>query len=246
MKTPSYIRIREMGTLLITVVLVLIAGCEDKPQPTPKPKCPHCDKREREAAVLLESVDKITVGGSTAPDGKTLVKCDLPIDQRKRNISSKGLGCCVFRSLCHSARWQEVPQLWGMAEWMVEKGVPGGGYPKKVDDLVPRISKDRGMKPPDYLQYEGRDLSVLRRALATGRMPCVTYDGRDPHYSGTIAHMVNLVYLDEHQACILDNNFVDENELVWMSAAEFKTRWGGDGGWAVVLISPPPPPVPMN
>jgi len=77
-------------------------------------------------------------------------------------------------------------------------------------------------------------------------MPSVTYTGHDPHYGerASIAHMVNLIYLDEHQACILDNNFIGENDLVWMSAKEFMGRW--DDGWAVILLAPPPPPPPRN
>ena len=84
-------------------------------------------------------------------------------------------------------------------------------------------------------------------ALKTGRMPSVTYDGHDPHYSGSIAHMVNLIYLDDQEACVLDNNFVGEQELVWLSRADFLQRWtGGSQGWAVILLAPPPPPVPHN
>jgi len=87
------------------------------------------------------------------------------------------------------------------------------------------------------------DPTILKLALKTGRMPSVTYDGHDPHYNGSIAHMVNLIYLDDQEACILDNNFIDE--LVWMSAREFFERWTGDGGWAVILLAPPPPPPPQ-
>jgi hypothetical protein len=97
-----------------------------------------------------------------------------------------------------------------------------------------------------YLQYEGRDPTILKLALKTGRMPSVTYNGHDPHYGErvSIAHMVNLIYLDDKQACILDNNFVGENELVWMSVKEFMDRW--EDGWAVILLAPPPPPPPRN
>ena len=102
-------------------------------------------------------------------------------------------------------------------------------------------------KGAKYLQYEGKDPAILKAALASGRMPSVTYDGHDPHYRGTIAHMVNLVHLDEKYAVVLDNNFVGENELVWLSPEEFRSRWlGNGGGWAVVLLSPPPPPIPRN
>jgi hypothetical protein len=59
--------------------------------------------------------------------------------------------------------------------------------------------------------------------------------------------MVNLVYLDDQWACVLDNNFVGENDLVWLKTPDFLQRWtGGQNGWAVVLLAPPPPPVPHN
>jgi hypothetical protein len=57
--------------------------------------------------------------------------------------------------------------------------------------------------------------------------------------------MVNLVHLDSGWACILDNNFIGPNDLVWMTPQEFADRWMGKGsGWAVVFLRQPPyPPV---
>ena len=120
------------------------------------------------AAALEKIIAAIKVGGPTSPDGQTEVTCDLPVSDRKQNIASRGLGCCVFRSMDHAARWQGVPQLVGFPEWMVQKGIPGGGYPAKVKELIERISKDRGMDAPGYLQYEGKNLSILREAIASG------------------------------------------------------------------------------
>lgn len=196
--------------------------------------------------VPLPVVGKISKGGPLAPDGKTEVQVDLPVDQAKRNIAARGLGCCVFRSLDHASRWQEVPQLFGMPEWMVQKGIAGGGWPGKCDDLIPKISKDRGMPTPAYIQYEGTDMAILKTALQSGRMPCITYNGHDGvYYSGNIAHMVNLVHLDDNFAGILDNNYI--TSILWLSPEEFKSRWcGGGNGWAVVLLSPGPPAPPTN
>lgn len=187
----------------------------------------------------------ITIGGPTAPDGKTEVAVDLPLEVRLKNIGgSDGSGLCVFTSIAHSSRWQNEPLLSQFQAWM--KQHPGGGYPEKVDRMIAQISKEKGVKPPDYIQYQGNDPTVLKLALKTDRLPSVTYCGRDPHYRGqSVAHMVNLVYLDDTQACVLDNNFIGENELVWMSAEEFLSRWkGGQQGWAVILLTPPPPPPP--
>lgn len=200
---------------------------------------------------------KIQLGGPVAPDGKTEVAVDLPADQRRHNIGSpsprfegdpRSLGCCVFSSIDHAGRWQNVLAVYQMPEWMVKSGIQGGGWDRKVDELIPKIAKDRGLPTPDYLQYTGTDPAILEAALKTGRMPCVTYNGHDGvHYRQGIAHMVNLVYLDSQQACILDNNFIGEDELVWMGRQEFLDRWtGGGGGWCVILLAPRPPPVPHN
>lgn len=189
-----------------------------------------------------DDVDAITVGGPTAPDGKTQVACDLPADMRQHNVGGKdGAGLCVFTSIEHAARWQNEPGLANFQAQMRKEA--GGGYPEKVDKMITKYGPGT-----QYLQYEGTDTNILKLALETGRMPCVTYNGHDEvHYKTTIAHMVNLVYLDDDWACILDNNYVASNELVWMSAADFKSRWtGGSQGWAVILLHAPPPPPPTN
>jgi hypothetical protein len=189
-----------------------------------------------------DETEKLTVGGPVSPDQKTEVQCDLPVSQRTKNVGgTDGAGLCVFTSIGHAARWQNEKRLADFQEKM--KKERGGGYPEKVDRMIAKYAKGT-----QYIQYEGKDPTLLKLALKTGRMPSVTYEGRDPHYGmhSSIAHMVNLVYLDSQQACILDNNFIGENDLVWMSAKEFLDRWSGDGGWAVVLLAPPPPPVPHN
>ena len=79
-------------------------------------------------------------------------------------------------------------------------------------------------------------------------MACVTYAGRDGvRYPGPIAHMVCLVHFDDRWACLLDNNGVGENQLLWMTPSDFVRRWrGGGAGWAVVFLAPPPPWPPRN
>ncbi len=192
-----------------------------------------------------EPIGKITTGGPVGPDGKTEVACDLPVDQRQRNVGGRdGAGLCVFTSIEHAARWQSEQRLENFQADMRKE--PGGGWPGKVDAMIAKYGKGT-----QYIQYEGGNPAILKLALATGRMPGVTYNGRDGvHYSGNIAHMVSLVAYDEHTdlAAILDNNFVGEKDIVWMTCKEFRDRWAprGQGGWAVVLLSPPPPPVPHN
>lgn len=191
--------------------------------------------------LAAQEFGKLSLGGPVGPDGKTEVVCDLPVSERMRNVGGRdGAGLCVFTSIMHSARWQNEQRLWNFQADMRKE--PGGGWPGKVDTMIARYGKGT-----PYLQYEGGDPAILEVALATGRMPGVTYNGHDPHYRGSIAHMVSLIYLDKTQAVVLDNNFVGEHELVWMSRDEFLSRWrGSGGGWAIVLLSPPPPPVPTN
>src|SRR5438128_3592813 len=227
--------------ILVGLLALKTCPCTHCPtkQPTPivkpkdpapdKPKCPDCPWGD---------ADKLTVGGPVSPDGHTEVQCDLPVNQRTKNVGGRdGAGLCVFSSIGHAARWQNERRLVDFQREMTKES--GGGYPEKVDRMIAKYGKGT-----PYLQYEGHDPAILRLALKTGRMPSVTYDGHDPHYSGSIAHMVNLIYLDDREACVLDNNFIDE--LVWMSAKEFSERWTGDGGWAVILLAPPTPPPPRG
>lgn len=188
-------------------------------------------------------VGTVTVLGPVNPDG-TQVQVDFPVDQRTKNVGGRdGAGLCVFSSIGHAARWQHETRLEDFQTKMRQER--GGGYPEKVDKMIRKYGSGT-----QYLHYEGTDPSILKLALSTGRMPSVTWDGTgDPHYGGqTIAHMVNLVHwsADDKWVVILDNNFVGENELVWMSRKEFLRGWIGQNGsgWAVILLSPPPPPVP--
>jgi hypothetical protein len=227
-------------------------GCPDGrcPAPTPKvdPAPPPQPKPRRPWGPRIAPVgaDGIQAGGPVGPDG-TEVTVDLPVSVRTANVGgSDGAGLCVFTSIGHAARWQNVPQLEGFRDWM--RKYPGGGYPDKVDKMIARLVAEKGCEPPAYIQYSGGDPSILELALRTGRMPSVTYNGRDGVlYRGTISHMVNLVHLDAKWGVILDNNNIEENRLLWLPRDEFLKRWrGGGGGWAVVLLSPPPPPIPHN
>lgn len=203
----------------------------------------------RYASVFLTALLAANVGGKTAKDG-TEIQVDLPGTQHLMNCGgSDKAGLCVFTSIAHSARWQRVELLENFRDWM--KQYPGGGYPEKVTQKIAEIAKEKGVPPPAYIQIEGgrEVLDTLRAALASGRMPGVTYSyspsGR--YYGKKIAHMVSLVHLDQKWACVLDNNFPGEDKYEWMSVEEFlRTFTGGRSGWAVVLLDPGPPPLPWN
>ena len=189
---------------------------------------------------------KPVIGGRVSPDGKIAVTCDLPASERKKNIASRGLGCCVFRTGEYCALWQNEPDLYGLPEKMVKAGIAGGGYPEKVDEVFHKFGPN-----VQYIQDTTGDAAVLEEILKSGRMAGVTYCGFDPHYGNqSIAHMVALVAFDRATgwACISDNNFIGADEFVWMSCDEFLKRWkgGGGGGWTYCLLHCPPPPVPHN
>ncbi len=183
-------------------------------------------------------------GGPIGPDGRTQVACDIPAPLRQENVGGRdGAGLCVFTSIEHSARYQNERRLWNFQKQMTQE--PGGGYPDKVDAMIAKYAP--GTR---YIQHVNGDLEFLYAAIRTGRPPDVTYAGMDMHYGKNrkVAHMVTLVHLDPPSksprlACVLDNNYIGANQLVWMTADEFKTRWlAMGGGWAVVLLAPPPPP----
>lgn len=200
----------------------------------------------------------------TAKDG-TPIQLDLPWPLHMKNRGGndrgpgnprgepgKGAGLCVFTSVEHAARWQNVAVLHGLQEWMTRQ--PGGGWPDRVKKVIAKVSKEQGVPEPEYLQVESNDLEILRLAVRTGRMPAVTYayspTGR---YGGAkIAHMVSLVAAGAGKGpdgrgwwAVLDNNF--PGTIEWMSEAEFSRAYRGMGqGWTVLLLPPGPPPAPTN
>lgn len=190
------------------------------------------------------------VGGKTSPDKGNEIAIDLPGELHLKNAGgSDGLGLCVFTSIAHGARWQNVALLENFRDWM--KKYPGGGWPQKVDQMIAKIAKEKGEPLPEYLQLQGgrEILDVIRVAIDSGRMVQVTYS-RSPtgRYNGAkISHMVSLVHLDSKWACILDNNYPGVDSLEWMTVDQFvETFTNGRAGWAFVLLDAPPPPLPFN
>lgn len=177
----------------------------------------------------------------------TRATCDLPAGQHMKNTGGSdglrgpgsGSGLCVFTSVEMASRWQGVRDLAGFQQWMTRR--PGGGWPQKLDEMLAQFCRERGVAVPSYIQHTGGDEQFLELALKTGRMPCITYAGRDDFYRGRIAHMVDLAHLDASAGAIIDNN--RPGVWLWMTRSELLSRWRDmDGGWAVVLLGPPPPP----
>lgn len=213
---------------------------EPKPKPKPRPKpCPGpgpCPADDAEASS--------TVGGPEH-NGKT-VNCDLPKELHLKNKGgSDGAGLCVFTSLDMAAQWSNVPEIIGFRDYMTK--FPGGGYPEKVSKYIKKLSTERGhelVEGRDWGQFTDADDYKLDKILTTGRMAGITY-GYSPRYGSNVAHMVDLVMIDNDTAAILDNNF--PGTIEWMDRKEFVRRWKiMGGGWGVWFNAPPPPPVPVN
>lgn len=200
--------------------------------PLPKNPLPKRPWGPSVKSAVADDVYQAQRGGKTSPDNAVEITCDLPESEKKYNRGGRdGSGLCVFTSIEYSARYQNERKLKDFQAHMTRE--PGGGYPSKVDAMI----KKYGAGTP-YLQYEGKDPTILQKALQTNRMPSVTFGP---------AHMVSLVHLDDKWACITDNNAPKDNQYLWMKPSEFLSQWRANGnGWAVVLLSPPPPPPPFN
>lgn len=243
--------------LLGAVALLALAGGlvlfgDDEPAPAkPPPPCPGpgpCPTPPKPKKPWGDSSAPVgaQVGGAVAPDGNTEINCDLPAALHLKNCGgSDGAGLCVFTSIAHSGRHQNVTQLEDFRDYM--KKYPGGGYPQKVDKMIAQLCQERGVPKPAYVQVEGKDLEILKLASKTGRMPAVTYSfSPTGRYGGSrIAHMVSLPHASDQWFCVLDNNYPGADKYEWMTPAEFqRTYTGGGSGWAVILLAPPPPPAP--
>lgn len=186
------------------------------------------------------------VGGPVHPSGAQ-VNCDLPATRHLKNKGgSDGAGLCVFASLDMSSDWHNEPAVRGILDWMTK--YKGGGYPTKVAEMIRKISSERGLPEPKYIQLEGADIEVIARAVNHGHMACVTY-GISPtrRYNGQkIAHMVCCVAAragPDKLWAILDNNY--PGTIEWMTEEQFKKSYTiTGGGWAVIFLreGPPPPP----
>jgi hypothetical protein len=194
-----------------------------------------------------QSTASFDTRNSPVSEDGTRAVVDLPASQHMRNTGGSdgprgpgsGSGLCVFTSIEHAARWQNIAAITGLQKWMTYR--PGGGYPSKVDAMLKAFCDSKGIAVPVYIQHEGGEVDFLELALKTDRIVCVTYDGRDGFYGGSVGHMVNLAYLDSTRAAIIDNN--RPGKWVWMTRAEFLSRWiNNGGGWAIVFLANPPPP----
>lgn len=242
-------QIDKLKQPMIDLLVVLLGGFAVANTMALKAKQPARPIMERSHHTFhsAKELEAFVENGGVSPAGVE-VTCDLPESLRLHNTGGMGRrgpgtgsGLCVFTSITHGARFQNEVALWNLQKQMtMEPGV--NGYPQMVDAMLAKYAP--GVK---YIQYQGNDPAFLEDVLRTGRMLAVAYNGQDTRYGNkVIGHMVNLVYLDDKEACILDNNF--EKKYYWMTRKEFLDRWhvsNGDG-WAIALIAPPPPGPPRN
>lgn len=190
-----------------------------------------------------ERIEAAKIGGRESPDGAP-IQIDLPGELHLRNkVGTNGAGLCVFTSISHTARWQSIPVLENFRDYMTK--YPGGGWPEKVDTYIAKICKEKSATVPRYLQVQKLDWPLLKQALASGRMPCVTY-GFSPtkRYPGRISHMVNLSHADDKWACFLDNNFPGEDRYEWVDIQTAGRVIADRGAWFIIFLAQgPPPPV---
>lgn len=258
-----------MRTLILTLALVLgwptvTEAAGDCPScDHPNCQCTDCDKGCRCCGPdCSATAGTNATGQSEGPrfsPSKTpvttegiRVTTDLPAALHKRNTGGMGrggpgtgAGLCVYTSAWHALMWQNQPAYYGFRDWMKDK--PGGSWPEKFDKTIRDYCREKGLAVPGYVQHTGGDADFLKAALRSGRMVCVTYAGRDDFYRdrwgrpAAIAHMVNLVYLDDKVAVIVDNN--RPGVFLRMSNRDFMERWlAMSGGWAFAFTAPPPPP----
>ena len=233
-----FIRRAPLGILFALCLAIAASPCGAQSPPGPTP--------------LVASI--VTKGNPVSPKG-TRATVDIPRSRHIRNVGSNvdRAGLCVPSSIEVASDWQNVRPTQGFRAYTETR--PGGSYPEKLAADLSRYCGMKGVPVPAYVQHTGGELNFLKSVLKTGRMVGVTYGGADNFYGGPIAHMVDLVHLDDDEACIVDNN--RPGNFVWMSARQFENRWLGlyddgrpmrekgfliGGGWAFVWLAPPPPP----
>lgn len=147
---------------------------------------------------------------------------NLPVSARQENwLGRGGQGSCVHATMVSLFRWQG--RLSMARHWRDTYGDGEG-----PSDLAAKFDRE-GVR---YAYTDSGDVRFLEWALRTQRGCGVTVKGG--------IHMVALVYLDATQACILDNN--DVQNYHWMPREVFLSEWKNSNGWAVAMIYTPSAP----
>lgn len=234
--------------LAAAVGIYLLSTASPSPAPVPPPKtkpaprppdnpdpwrrrCPGPGPCPR---LLCDTARPPRVGGPVSPDNTVKIVVGIDEIQRARNISSRGLGCCGSRSLEYAARLVGVSQLYDLPEMMRRDGISGGDNQQTIDRKMKKYAPD-----VPYFQDTGSTLDIIEALCSTQRVACVGYGGHDPHYSGHVDHCVCVVACDQAHdwVAILDNNYPELDQIVWMGCREFTSRWQEClGRWVYSLL----------
>ena len=139
-------------------------------------------------------------------------------------FGDQGSGSCVFAGMVPLLRWQGRNAA---ADRIREYG--DGAGPERLD----QIFDEEGIR---YAQVTNGDETFLDWALKTRRGCGICYQIPEG------CHFVTLVYLDDAQAAILDNNDIDH--FIWMPREELLAKWRAIGGWAITPVYSPAAPLP--
>jgi hypothetical protein len=149
---------------------------------------------------------------------------NLPLAMRQKNwLGNRGEGSCVWASTVSLLRWQG---RYRTADW-VRSDFGGGEWPQ---DHAAKLEK-AGIR---YAYVTNGDASFLEWCVRTRRGAGVTVMGG--------AHCVNLVFLDDRWACLLDNNAVQHYR--WVPRETFLAEWRASYGWGFTVVYSPTPPLP--
>jgi hypothetical protein len=110
--------------------------------------------------------------------------------------------------------------------WNETRDQPESGWQDRVDRLMVRLAPQA-----NYSQYEGPDVSQVDAVSRTGRRVGLLYDD-----GTTPSRVVELLYLGELHACIIDSR--SESHWTWMTRDELTTRWLGVNGKGWVIAMP--------
>ncbi len=149
---------------------------------------------------------------------------NLPLSVRQKNwLGDRGEGSCVWASTISLLRWQG---RYRTAEW-VRSNYGDGEWP---DNHAAKLER-AGIR---YAYVTNGDVRFLEWCLRTRRGAGVTVMGG--------AHCVNLVFLDDRWACLLDNN--DVPRYRWVPRKTFLAEWRASYGWGFTVVYSPTPPLP--
>lgn len=178
------------------------------------------------ALALLSSVVGCEVAENPGNHAATKERptVNLPLSMRQKNwLGDRGEGSCVWASTISLLRWQG---RYRTADW-VRSNCGGGEWP---DDHAGKLDR-AGIR---YAYVTNGDVRFLEWCCRTRRGAGVTVMGG--------AHCVNLVYLDDRWACLLDNN--DVQHYRWVPRETFLAEWQASYGWGFTVVYSPTPPLP--